>query len=69
MKEKLNLKSLKVQSFVTDFEENEAKTAKGGGFTLGGFACNNSQLCSPLCAYTQVSCHFNCDDQTIMTYL
>jgi len=40
--EKLNLKKLKVQSFVTNMDKDLSETVKGGSDTLYDTACQNS---------------------------
>ncbi|ELR71539.1 hypothetical protein C900_02602 [Fulvivirga imtechensis AK7] len=46
---KMNLKNLKVQSFVTSLEKGNEQTVKGGGTTdLGIFTVN----CTPRCEHT-----------------
>ena len=40
-KNKLNLSSLKVKSFVTDLKNDHSETIKGGGGFLSIFGCNS----------------------------
>ena len=42
---KLNLEDLKIQSFVTSLNQEDANTVKGGVPTAAE-ACNNTALCS-----------------------
>lgn len=54
-KKKLNLNSLKVESFVTDLKSDNSETIKGGGGFLSIFGCNScggSCNCSNGCTGT-----------------
>lgn len=64
-KNKLNLKELRVKSFVTSGDEMNAETVKGGALTSGIATCGSNTLPgSFLCAYTQHTCDVRCDNYT-----
>jgi len=58
MKKKLNLNSLKVKSFVTDFDKENAETVKGGASVAGPGGCSGTppNWTAVLCGGSGVSC-------------
>ena len=49
MKKKLHLKDLKVQSFVTSLDQNEANTARGGSGQGPCYTMGNAGTCGVQC--------------------